>query len=184
MTNRYDDDNNDSTSINASDGLIPQLVYGQTERAGQALGGFLSFLSMYLKFVPTCLSMGKLSRIESNQIDTMTTTLHRSAAFVPTTIEYGPTDKQARRVRPFHCSLYIYFAPTCLSIGKLSPIDTTSSSRLFPLSSCKLGDPLFQRISLTLSSLLLAIAEQCSILITRTKTKKKSNRNNNSTTTW
>ena len=35
-------------SIDASDGLIPQLVYGQTERAGQALGGFLSFLSMYL----------------------------------------------------------------------------------------------------------------------------------------
>ena len=50
--------------------------------------------------------------------------------------------------------------------------------RLFPQSSCKLGDPLFQPISLTLSSLLLAI-EHCSILIT-TKTKKKSNRNNNS----
>ena len=48
MTNRYDDKDNDSTSIDASDGLIPQLVYGQTERAGQALGGFLSFLSMYL----------------------------------------------------------------------------------------------------------------------------------------
>ena len=112
--------------------------------------------------------MGKLSRIESNQNDD--NRLHRSvvrssAAFIPT-IEYGPTDKQARRVRPFHCSLSIYFAPTCLSIGKLSQIELIQRRRrrrrlgpprLFPQSSCKLGDPLFQPISLTLSSLLLAI---------------------------
>ena len=34
--------------LHRSAAFVPTIEYGQTERAGQALGGFLSFLSMYL----------------------------------------------------------------------------------------------------------------------------------------
>ena len=79
--------------------------------------------------------MGELS-IQLQQSIGPTTTIDcidplydRSAMFIPT-IEYGQTERAGQALvggflSLYYCSLSVYFAPTCLSMGELSRINTT-----------------------------------------------------------
>ena len=102
-----------------------------TNRQSSEAGLISRSCSLSIYFAPTCFSMGELSRIETGAMTTILTIASVRCigplAFVPT-VEYGQTDTGARRVLSrCSCSLSIYFAPTCLSMGELSRIEETQT---------------------------------------------------------
>ena len=134
-------------------------------------------LSIYL-FRSHLLEYGGTVADQNTYDDTTTIDrINRSAAFVPT-IEYGQTERSRQAlVLSLHCSLSIYFAPTCLSMGELSRNDTMmirsgSSDAFVPCSTGLFVRRVCSDVSLTLCLLLLLLISAIQLHQAASKTKK------------